>query len=63
MPALLPHPLLHVQVATLMETLVKERDRAHSDTAWLGIELVAEREVRHAMEVRAEVFRQKGAKV
>ena len=63
MPALLPHPLPHVRVVTLTETVVKEHDRVHSDAAWLGIELVVEREARHAMEAWTKVFRQKGIEV
>jgi len=39
-----------------METLIREHDGVRNDAMWLGIELVAEREARRAMEACAEVF-------
>ena len=55
-PSLLPHPPPHSQIATLMETLIKEHDGVHNNAVLLGNELVAEQEARRAMETRAEVL-------
>jgi chromosome segregation ATPase len=48
-------------IEALIEALVREHDRVRSIVAWLESEMVAEREARRAMEVRAEASRQKAA--
>ena len=55
-----PYPTPAEQVTTLTEVLVREHDSARSAVAWLESKLVAEREARHAVEVRTEVFLAEG---